>query len=274
MLNSALKWVGGKRRIMDILRQHLPTAPGRRLVEPFVGSAAVFLNTDFDSYLLADINGDLINFHNVAKEYPEELIGLGQLMFANHKGQEGYLAVRASFNLRIEVSNIMRAAKFLYLNRHGYNGMCRYNRRGEFNIPFGKVDAPYFPEKEIRAFAEKAKNAVFLCCDFTESIEMAAPGDVIYCDPPYMPKTKTTGFTDYHTEGFGELHQYNLMYSLRAAATRGCHVVASNSDVAEALQCYDEFEIHHITAPRSVSCKGDGRGRVGEIIATMGAAAC
>ncbi|CAI0905957.1 hypothetical protein FCL49_05140 [Serratia proteamaculans] len=64
MLNSALKWVGGKRRIMDTLRQHLPTAPGRRLVEPFVGSATVFLNTDFDSYLLADINGDLINFHN------------------------------------------------------------------------------------------------------------------------------------------------------------------------------------------------------------------
>lgn len=137
MLNSALKWVGGKRRIMDTLCQHLPTAPGRRLVEPFVGSATVFLNTDFDSYLLADINGDLINFHNVAKEHPEELIVLGQLMFANHKGQEGYLAVRASFNLRIEVSNIMRAAKFLYLNRHGYNGMCRYNRRGEFNIPYG-----------------------------------------------------------------------------------------------------------------------------------------
>ena len=103
---------------------------------------------------------------------------------------------------------------------------------------------------------------------------MAAPGDVIYCDPPYMPKTKTTGFTDYHTEGFGELHQYNLMYSLRAAAARGCHVVASNSDVTEALQCYGEFEIHHITAPRSVSCKSGGRGRVGEIIATMRAAAC
>lgn len=96
-------------------------------------------------------------------------------MLANHKGQEGYLAVRANFNLRIEVSNIMHAAKFLYLNRHGYNSMCRYNRRGEFNIPFGKVDAPYFPEKEIRAFAEKAKHAVFLCCDFTESIEWPRP---------------------------------------------------------------------------------------------------
>ncbi len=269
----ALKWLGGKARIIDTLRQYLPE--GKRLVEPFVGSGAVFLNTDYESYLLCDINADLINFHNVAKNQPEALIREARHLFNAHPDQAGYYAVRADFNLRCDSNFIYRAAQFLYLNRHGFNGVCRYNLRGEFNVPFGHRKAPYFPEAEIRAFAEKAQatKAVFLCCTFQEAIRMAQAGDVIYCDPPYIPASTTANFTSYHTDGFTSAQQEKLARMLRIAAKRGRHVVASNSETDAAKALYADFTITPITARRSVSAKAASRADAGEIIATMRASA-
>lgn len=269
MNKPALKWLGSKARIIDTLRQHLPE--GKRLVEPFVGSGAVFLNTDYDSYLLCDINSDLINFHNVAKNHPEVLIREARYLFNTHPEQAGYYAVRADFNLRCDSNFIYRAAQFLYLNRHTFNGVCRYNLRGEFNSPFGHRKAPYFPEDEIRAFAEKAqaKKAVFLCCTFPEAIRMAQAGDVIYCDPPYIPASATASFTSYHSDGFTNEQQSKLARMLRIAAKLGRHVVASNSETDAAKALYADFAITSITARRSVSAKAASRADAGEIIATM-----
>ncbi|CAI2488560.1 DNA adenine methylase [Serratia ficaria] len=269
MNRPALKWLGSKAGIIDTLRQHLPE--GARLVEPFVGSGAVFLNTDYDSYLLCDINGDLINFHNMAKNLPDVLIREARNLFKEHADEVGYYAVRADFNLRCDSNFLYRAAQFLYLNRHGYNGVCRYNQRGEFNVPFGHRKAPYFPEDEIRAFSEKAqaKKVVFQCCTFQEAIRMAAPGDVIYCDPPYVPASATANFTSYHTDGFSSDRQRKLACMLRIAARRGCHVVASNSETQAARELYSDFDITSITARRSVSAKADSRARASEIIATL-----
>ncbi|WP_199637226.1 Dam family site-specific DNA-(adenine-N6)-methyltransferase [Serratia sp. PAMC26656] len=272
MNKPVLKWLGSKARIIDTLRQHLPE--GRRLVEPFVGSGAVFLNTDYDSYLLCDINSDLINFHSVAKNQPEVLIREARHLFNAHPDQEGYYRVRADFNLRCDSNFIYRAAQFLYLNRHTFNGVCRYNLSGEFNSPFGHRKAPYFPENEIRAFAEKAqaKKAIFLCCSFPEAIRMAQAGDVIYCDPPYIPASATASFTSYHTDGFTSEQQRKLARMLRIAAKLGRHVVASNSETDAAKALYADFAITSITARRSVSAKAASRANAGEIIATMRAA--
>ncbi|MGA7587040.1 MAG: Dam family site-specific DNA-(adenine-N6)-methyltransferase [Rouxiella badensis] len=267
IVRSPLKWVGGKANIIAELRRHLPE--GKRLVEPFTGSATVFLNTDYDTYLLSDINGDLINMFNMIKRNPSRFISYAASLFNNENNPISYYQLRDEFNR--SGNQFYRAALFLYLNRHGYNGMCRYNQSGGFNIPFGKYKSPYFPAAEIRTFAEKADKAVFLCMDFSECIEMAAPGDVIYCDPPYIPTSKTADFTAYHTAGFSTADQQRLADALRVAAARGCHVVASNSDSPEALEIYGGFEINHIDARRSISCKSDGRNKAREIIATMGA---
>ncbi|CAI1629007.1 DNA adenine methylase [Serratia proteamaculans] len=268
----ALKWLGGKASIIDTLRQHLPA--GKRLVEPFVGSGAVFLNTDYDSYLLCDINSDLINFHNVAKNLPDQLIREAHNLFKEQADEVGYYAVRADFNLRCDSNFLYRAAQFLYLNRHGFNGVCRYNLSGDFNVPFGHRKAPYFPEDEIHSFSEKAqaKKAIFLCCTFQESIRMARTGDVIYCDPPYIPTSATANFTSYHTDGFTSDQQRKLACMLRIAARRGRHVVVSNSETVAALDLYSDFNITTTTARRSVSANAAGRTRAGEIIATMEAA--
>lgn len=270
MIRTPLKWLGSKAGIIDTLRQHLPE--GKRLIEPFVGSGSVFLNTDYDSYLLTDINSDLINFHNVAKNLPDALIREARNLFNEHTAEAGYYTVRADFNLRCDSNFLYRAAQFLYLNRHGFNGVCRYNLSGEFNVPFGHRKAPYFPEEEIRAFAEKvnAKQVFFLCCTFQEAIRMALPEDVIYCDPPYIPASATANFTGYHTNGFTSDPQRKLVRMLRVASRRGCHVVASNSETPVALDLYSDFNIATVTARRSVSAKATSRAPVGEIIASMG----
>lgn len=98
------------------------------------------------------------------------------------------------------------AARFMYLNRHGFNGLCRYNRRGQFNVPFGKYKKPYFPLDEIHAFKEKAKRATFITAHYSETLELVRDGyDVIYCDPPYL--TESDNFTAYHGSGFTHMDQ-------------------------------------------------------------------
>lgn len=99
---------------------------------------------------------------------------------------------------------LRRAVLFLYLNRHGYNGLCRYNLRGEFNVPFGRYKKPYFPEAELYHFAEKAQHAEFHCESYEECMKRADNRSVVYCDPPYAPLSSTANFTAYHTNSFSQ----------------------------------------------------------------------
>ncbi|TNL00535.1 adenine methylase, partial [Kosakonia cowanii] len=208
MIRSLLKWPGGKSRVMPELLPHLPEAGC--LVEPFVGGASVFLNTDYRRYILADINPDLIRLYREVKSNPELVIDVARPLFATGNSGEKYLQNRRTFNGTEALSDVTRAALFLYLNRHGYNGMVRYNRRGGYNVPPGQhKTASYFPEAEIRLFAEKANDtkAVFLCCPFQSTLRvMTGTDEAIYCDPPYLPASGTAGFTQYHTEPFTEKH--------------------------------------------------------------------
>lgn len=264
-VRTVLKWAGSKIRIMDVLKKHLPE--GRRLVEPFAGSCAVMMNTDYSEYLIADINPDLINLYKNIKDDVEGFINYARDFFALCNSAENYYSIRAEFNLSSNSEE--RAAMFLYLNRHCYNGLCRYNQSGGFNVPYGKYKAPYFPEAEIRAFAEKAKRATFVCCSFDEALEMVLPGDVIYCDPPYMPASATANFTSYSTETFGGLEHHQLSADLLTLAERGYPVIASNSDTRESRGLYGKFNIVSFDAPRSIGASAGSIKSAPEIIAKI-----
>ena len=155
-----LKWAGGKYPLLDDIKRHLPK--GECLVEPFVGAGSVFLNTDFSRYILADINSDLISLYNIVKMRTDEYVQAARELFVPETNcAEVYYQFREEFNKSQDP--FRRAVLFLYLNRYGYNGLCRYNLRGEFNVPFGRYKKPYFPEAELYHFAEKAQNAFFYC---------------------------------------------------------------------------------------------------------------
>lgn len=264
---TPLKWPGSKSRAMEELKKHLPK--GKRLVEPFAGSCAVMMNTDYDEYLIADINPDLINFYQRLISNPDAVIYFASYLFTTRNNAEEFYRLRLNFNSNIQ-SPDAKAATFLYLNRHCYNGIVRYNQAGHFNVPYGKYKAPYFPETEIRAFAEKAKRATFICADFSETLAMVRDGDVIYCDPPYNPLEGKESFTGYHTGGFSTDQQQALANRLHALAMQGYPVVASNSDslLTSGQYGFGRFDLHKINVARSVGASAGTRVAAPEIIAT------
>ncbi|MFJ5480862.1 Dam family site-specific DNA-(adenine-N6)-methyltransferase [Pectobacterium carotovorum] len=281
MIRPFIKWAGGKTRVLPDL---LPIMPkGDCLIEPFVGGASVFLNTDYRRYVLADINADLINLYTQAASYPEKLIEDARWLFKMFNTAHGYEDTRRDFNSRSmdytiphdgpNAVKINRAAQFLFLNRHGYNGMCRYNRSGGFNVPFGRYTAPYFPEDEIRQFAEKANDtdAIFICADFKETLCVYADsGVVIYCDPPYLPASDTANFTQYYASAFTKGSHKELAFVLsRINRETGASVVISNSDTTATREIYQNYKFHEIAVQRSISASGITRGAAKEVIGVL-----
>lgn len=262
-----LKWAGGKYRIVHRIKEQLP--PGNRLVEPFVGSGAVFLNIDYSSYLLSDNNPDLINLFQILKEEGKAFVEYCRDYFTPALNREKeYYRLRSEFNRAADKKQ--KAALFLYLNRHGYNGLCRYNSSGEFNTPFGRYIKPYFPEKEMLNFTRKAQKATFVCRDFRKTMTEVRPGDVVYCDPPYVPLSPTANFTAYSGGGFGIKEQKKLAELAGQLAGKGIPVLLSNHDTGFVRQIYHGAQITSFKVRRFISCHGDNRNRAGEILALFG----
>lgn len=270
---TILKWAGSKVGVMEQLRPHLPKT--KRLVEPFAGSCAVMMNTDYEQYLIADINDDLINLYEQLSSITKGQLSAMRINFINGNDERRYYKLRNDFNHagKIkdgeygEILSLYRASLFLYLNRHGYRGLCRYSKKTGFNVPFGDYKETYFPEKEIHAFSAKTVKAAIVCQGWAETLLQTCAGDGVYADPPYMG----TGFTQYHTAGFNDDDQVALAETLAVLHDhRGIPVTASNSIAAKELYADLGFTIHEIEAPRKISVDGN-RKPATEIIATLGA---
>ncbi|WP_368995039.1 DNA adenine methylase [Enterobacter hormaechei] len=260
-MSTILKWAGNKTAIMSELKKHLPDGP--RLVEPFAGSCAVMMATDYPYYLVADINPDLINLYQVIKEDVNSFIHLAERIFSKFTTEEDYYKCRQFFNT-VPLEPIEKAAYFLFLNRHCYRGLCRYNQRGLFNVPYGNYKKPYLPVDEIRAFAEKAVCATFICASYDETLAMLQAGDVVYCDPPYDGT-----FSGYHTAGFSDDDQYDLASILVRRSSEGHPIIVSNSDTRLIRSFYRKFTLHRISTKRSIGvAAGEGK-KADELIAVL-----
>lgn len=260
-----LKWAGGKYSLVEEIQARLPE--GKKLVEPFVGAGSVFLNTDYDSYLLNDVNPDLIALYKIVKRRPKTYVNDARKFFVGkYNCKNRYYDLRHEFNASDDP--YYRSLLFLYLNRHGFNGLCRYNSKGIFNVPFGDYNKPYFPEDEIFAFSEKAKKAKFVCEDYKKTFSRARKGAVIYCDPPYAPLTQTANFTNYAQGGFDPNEQAKLAFlAEKTAFKRNIPVLISNHDTELTRKLYDEAEQSFVRVSRSISQNGSSRQKVGEIFA-------
>ncbi|EBN1051687.1 Dam family site-specific DNA-(adenine-N6)-methyltransferase [Salmonella enterica] len=265
-----LKWAGGKYSLLPELDRLIPA--GKRLIEPFVGGGSVFLNSDkHERFLLADVNADLINLYQMLAVVPDSVIGEAIKAFRHLNDAENYTVIREAFNTQ-KLNATERAAAFLYLNRHCFNGLMRYNLDGFFNVGWGKYKAPYFPEEEIRAFRKKSSACVFMTAGFERTLRLAGDGDVVYCDPPYEPMPGTAGFTNYASGGFSWDSQVALAESCVAAHQRGAKVFISNSTAPRVIELYEQhgFTLHRVNARRSISSKGSTRETANDIVASLG----
>ncbi|ECG1721281.1 Dam family site-specific DNA-(adenine-N6)-methyltransferase [Salmonella enterica subsp. diarizonae serovar 17:z10:e,n,x,z15] len=264
-----LKWAGGKYSLLPDLYQLIPA--GMRLIEPFVGGGSVFLNSDKHAcFLLADVNTDLINLYQMLAVVPGAVIRHARVMFDRLNNAESYTALRDEFNAQV-MDGPERAAAFLFLNRHCFNGLIRYNRNNQFNVGWGKYPSPYFPLDEINAFTEMAHNCVFMAAGFRRTLALAGEGDVVYCDPPYEPMPGTAGFTNYAAGGFTWDDHIALAECCVAAHQRGARIVIGNSTAPRVVDLYSQygFEIHHISARRSISSKGSTRETAKDLVAIL-----
>ncbi|EMG8998487.1 Dam family site-specific DNA-(adenine-N6)-methyltransferase [Escherichia coli] len=265
---SIFKWAGGKFGVLEQIFRYLPE--GKRLIEPFVGGGAVFMNAGYQENLLNDVNADLINFYKTLQREAHSLITLAHRFFQDYNTQEGYLAVRNAFNKQV-YDDLHRAAAFLFLNRHCFNGLTRYNQAGEFNVGYGKYKTPYFPLQEMEAFLGAEGRSEFVCGDFAAVIEAAGEGDVIFCDPPYEPLPNTEGFTNYSGHDFKFEEQKRLVSLLTDAHRRGAKVLITNSGAPNIRELYHDsgFRVEPLFARRSVSCKGDTRGVAHDVLGIL-----
>lgn len=261
-----LKWAGSKYNCLSDIMSSLPS--GSRLIEPFAGSGVVFMNTEYSAYVLGESNPDLINLFKTLQKEGETFINYCQSYFQpefNHK--EKYYELRTEFNT-INDSN-QKSALFLYLNRHGYNGLCRYNSSGIYNVPFGLYAKPYFPRKEMMLFHEKSQQVHFVTSDFRKTFELAKLGDVIYCDPPYAPLSENSIPLPYTQKIFEEADQIELAELARETASKGIPVIISNHDTECTRLYYKDAKIKSFAVSRFINCQGDLRQPVKELVAVF-----
>ena len=254
-------------RVLPELSRVLPK--GKRLIEPFVGSGAVFLNSDYPAYLLTDSNRDLINLFTRVKTEGAEFVEYCRALFnLSSNTPEVFYEMRDRFNKATDTR--LRAALFLYLNKHCFNGLVRFNNKGLFNTPFGEYKKPRLPEKQILCFQQRAARASFACQDFTVTMKKARAGDVVYCDPPYVPLTSTANFTKYTTQDFGTEQQEELARLARFLShKKGVPVIISNHDTEFITATYHHAKLHRVSVRRSISRDSATRGMVAEVLAVF-----
>lgn len=265
-----LKWAGNKYKVLPHL---LPLIGNpKRYCEPFAGSLAVALNVSVEEYILNDINSDLIAiYQNILSSDSDDFIqSCSDLFIAENNQKDSYLELRDKFNNSTDSKE--RAKLFIYLNRHCFNGLSRFNSKGKFNVPFGKYTAPKFPEVELKNFREyflSKKLATFYSLSFENPslYETLEEGDVVYFDPPYVPASETANFTNYSTDGFHHIQQEMLANMAEFLSSRGIKVIISNHDVPVTRELYKNATIYPIQVSRTISAKGSSRNKASELIA-------
>ena len=264
-----LKWPGGKRRVLSKIKAMLPH--GKRFIEPFFGSGAVGLNVNYETKIVADRNADLINLYDHLIREQEQFIRFCRQFFTEENNiKEKYNEYRDLFNSTQDLR--LKAALFLYLNKHGFNGLCRYTLKGLYNVPFGNIQVTKagFPEQEMRSFINLTKNITIKCCDFRKLFKEVQKNDVVYCDPPYVPLSSTSRLTQYSPFKFDLADHKDLAQCAQAAVEKGAKILISNHDTNFTRQLYQNAKIETLHVQRNVSCNSSSRVKTKELIASWG----
>ncbi len=268
-----VKWVGGKRQLIPELLKYIPKN-FNNYFEPFVGGGALF----FELYnlgilknkkvFLFDINEELINAYKIIRDYPNELIEKLKEFKSKHN-KEFYYQIREldRTNNYKKLNNIIKAARFIYLNKTCFNGLYRVNKKGYFNVPMGKYKTPkILDENNILLVSKALQNTIIKHCDYKKVLEYAQKEDFIYFDPPYYPLTETSNFTSYTQKKFLKKEQIELFETFDILSQKGCFVLESNSDTEFINNLYKKFKIEKVFANRFVNSKASNRGKISEVL--------
>lgn len=262
-----VKWVGGKRQLLAYLLPIVErTDPSAAYHEPFVGGGALFFSLRTQGRAptsrLSDVNRELINGYIAIRDGVDDVIAC----LRRHQrlsAKEYFYKVRAREPR--ELHEI--AARLIYLNKTCFNGLYRVNNSGGFNAPWGRYDNPTIcDEPNLRAVGAALAASTLDVAPFQTVLDAARPGDIVYFDPPYVPVSSTSSFTEYSAGGFGGREQEELASTFRELDNRNIRTILSNSDTKDVRRLYAGFRIDQVFARRNVNTRADRRGPVAEVI--------
>jgi DNA adenine methylase len=256
-----VKWAGGKGQLVEELAARLPRHYAA-YHEPFVGGGALFFHLAPAAAFLSDLNEELINAYLVVRDDCDSLIR----SLKKHKNERAYYYEIRALDPAL-LDPVERASRFIYLNKTCYNGLYRVNRRGEFNVPYGRHENPvYADEAQLRLASKTLERADVRVADFGVVLDRARPGDFVYFDPPYQPISTTARFTGYTPDAFDESQQERLADVFHELDARGCYLMLSNSASPLVQRLYSGYRIETLMARRHINCKRERRGAVPEVL--------
>ena len=267
-----VKWAGGKRQIIDKLKEYVPDEYNT-YYEPFVGGGALLFELSPKVAVINDYNEELMNVFNCIKDEDKFSKMCNELnRYEVNHSEEFYYEIRSKDKDKAKfkkISDYKRAARTIYLNKACFNGLYRVNKNNEFNVPFGKKNKVNTYDGQNLGIIHSYLNyneVLIQSIDFEESVKTAKAGDFIYFDPPYDSDSNT--FNDYTENGFGKEEQVRLARVYKELANRGCYVMLSNHNTKLVQELYKDYNIHVIEAKRNINSNGKKRGKVEEVIIT------
>ena len=270
-MKPIVKWVGGKQNNLPYIRERLPQK-FNTYYEPFCGGAAVLLDINPTEAVLNDINPELINMYQMIKDQVEDVILCLQCLDNEHEVSSDpaayYYKVRNDFNWNLGMKRPPQAARFIYLNKHCFNGLYRVNKKGEFNVPFnGKLSGWSVDPDHLRELSSRLKDVDIRCGDYVDAVSNAKESDLVYFDPPYDYE-REDGFVDYSNTGWTREDTTKLKLLCDQLVDKGCYVMLSNNSTTFIRELFDDarYLIEEIPVRRAINCKGTGRGPVPEVI--------
>lgn len=250
-----LKWAGGKTQILGDIVPKVPSKY-RKYIEPFIGGGALFFALNPEEAVIADSNPELIN---VYQQIADDVTGVIACLKEYKNTKEAFYEARS-----LEWTSLPKneaAARTIYLNKTCFNGLYRVNKKGQFNVPFGKYKTPKFCDEDtLYAASEVLKHATIKCGDYLSILkESSETGDFIFLDPPYLPISEYSDFKRYTKEQFYEEDHIKLANEVKRLQELGCHVILTNSNHPLVHELYEEYKIEIVQTKRYISCNGDKR---------------
>lgn len=269
-MKPIVKWAGGKRQLLPYINEMLPKH-FNNYFEPFAGGLAVLFELQPKNAIINDINKELINLYNHVKNNPNEVMKILTNIDKMHELSEDckayYYTQRDIFNNDIGSMSIEQAARFIYINKHAFNGLYRVNSSGLFNVPFNtKKSGKSFEKDNILEVSKYLKNVKILHGDFKDAVKNAQKGDFVFFDSPYAP-INPTSFTDYTKEGFGYDDHVRLSDLYKDLTKKGVYCMLTNHNTELINELYNDFNIKVVNVKRMIN--SDASNRVGqEVIIT------
>ncbi|MDD6256901.1 DNA adenine methylase [Methanobrevibacter boviskoreani] len=292
-----LKWAGGKKQLLPTIQKRLPEnilSSGKieEYFEPFIGGGAVFFylmsNYEVKHAYISDINEELILTYDVIKKDYKELterlkILKSEYMEYDDAGRKKmYLNIRLKFNQDLKTfdfdtydeSNIERASYTIFMNKTGFNGLFRLNKKGEFNVPAGKYKNPNICDADnLKNVHKVLKKTDIKCASFSDSEDLISESSFVYLDPPYRPLSGTSNFNTYYSVDFDDVEQIELSKFYKRINDKGAKIMLSNSDPHNTDpdddffdDLYKDFNIERVKARRSINSNGAKRGAINELL--------